>query len=192
MSSFGTLISKSGFGGIFVAAPTSVNSTAIIDGTIATVDIADGVITQEKFHPTLQTDLLNFTRRLINLEEPGWYGNFRIKNSNSSNPFTFTFQIYSDTYNIVTETTDTYEYTIAPITLNHNQHYDFVLPIGGRLTNKDTIIRLEYSSGGGVVTDTNEVGISVDVRKDDGQILIEVGRDYIHNGNIELEVEITN
>ena len=190
MSEFATSVSRSGFGGVFTAAPTSVNSTAIIDGTIATADIADGAITPEKFSPELQTNLLDFTRRLINLENPGWYGNFKIKNANSSNPYTFTFQIFVDTFNIVTNTTDTSGYG-DPITLNHNQHYDLVIPIGGRLTNKDTVIRLDYSLSGGDITSTNVVGLGVD-NIEEGEIFILVEKNYIHNGNIELTVFITN
>ena len=190
MSEFATSVSRSGFGGVFTAAPTSVNSTAIIDGTIATEDIKDGAITEAKFSSELQTNLLNFTRRLINLEEPGWYGNFKIKNANQSNPFSFTFTIHFDTFNIVTNTTDTFQYGES-ITLTHNHHYDLVLPIRGRLTNQDTYIRLNYSTSGGDITDTTRVGIGID-SIEEGNILIVVDKNYIHNGNIELTVEINN
>lgn len=170
--------------------PLNIDGSQITNGSITTADIADGAITEAKFSSTLQTNLLDFTRRLLDLENPGWYGNFKIKNSNSSNPFTFTFQIYFDTFNIVTNTTDT-SAVGDPVTLTHNQQYDLVRPIQGRLTNKDTIIRLAYSLSGGDITSTSVVGVGVD-NIEEGEIFIVVDKNYIHNGNIELTVVITN
>lgn len=170
--------------------PLNIDGSQITNGSIATADIADGAITEAKLASALQTDLLHFGRRLTNLENPGWYGNFKIKNANASTPFSFTFQVYFDTFNIVTNTTDT-ETVGDPVTLNHGQHYDLVRPQGTGLTNKDTIIRLGYSTSGGNITNTAEVGIAVD-NIEEGEIFIIVSKNYIHNGNIELTVTITN
>lgn len=197
MDAFSILVSRSGNAGVVavgVGAGTlttgSVNSDHILNDTILGEDLADGIITEAKFHPTLQTNLAEFTRRLLNLEEPGWYGNFKITNANASNPFTFTFDIYLDTYNVVTNTTDT-DGPIGPITLNHNQHYDFALSIGARLTNKDTQIRIEYtgSSGSVILGTPTLVGLSTDDVTSNTVVLV-VSEPYIHNGNIEMTVTL--
>jgi hypothetical protein len=168
--------------------PDSVGTSQIINGTVGEADIADGAITEAKFSPELQLALATFSQRLSNLESPGWYGNFKIKNSNTSNPYNFTFSVFFDTFNDVTQTTD----TIAqgdPVTLTHNQHYDLVISIGGRLTNKDTIIRLEYtgSSGSVILGTPSVVGLGID-DVTSTNVLLAVSKPYIHNGNIEITV----
>jgi hypothetical protein len=168
--------------------PDSVGTSQIINNSIGTADIADGAITEAKFSAAVQLSLATFSQQLSNLESPGWYGNFKIKNSNTSNPYTFTFSVFFDTFNTVTNTTD----TIAqgdPVTLTHNTHYDLAISIGGRLTNKDTIIRLQYtgSSGSVILGSPSVVGLGID-DVTSSTVLLTVSKPYIHNGNIEITV----
>jgi hypothetical protein len=168
--------------------PDTIGTSQIINNSIGTADIADGAITEAKFSAALQLALATFTQQISNLESPGWYGNFKIKNSNTSNPYTFTFSVFYDTFNDVTDTTD----TIAqgdPVTLTHNTHYDLVIPIGSRLTNKDTIIRLQYtgSSGSVILGTPSVVGLGID-DVTSTTVLLVVSKPYIHNGNIEITV----
>jgi len=168
--------------------PNSVSSSTIVNGAVGEVDIADGAITEAKFHPTLQTNLATFSYNLYNLQYPGWYGNFKITNANLSSPYTFTFTVYFETFNDVTNSTDVVD-SVGPLTLNHNQHYDLVLPIQSRLTNKDTVIKLDYTTSGGDITDTTRVGVGLEDLTEE-LIYLTVNSNYIHNGNIELTVDI--
>lgn len=172
--------------------PDSVSSSTIINGTIANADIADGAISQAKFDENLLTALATFNYRLDNLSDPGWYGTFKIKNANESIPYTITFEVFADTFNPVTNNTDTAQYT-EPITLLHNQHYDLVVGIGNRLTNRtETKIRLEYtlSGSGGEIDTIQVVGVEA-VEVTETYILFEVGNPFIHGGAIEATISIT-
>jgi len=192
MDAFSILVSRSGNGGVVAVGLSlttgSVNSDHILNSTILGQDLADGIITEAKFAPELQTNLATFSQQLSNLESPGWYGNFKIKNDNTSNPYNFTFSVFFDTFNFVTNTTDTIAHG-DPVTLTHNQHYDLVIPIGGRLTNKNTIIRLEYtgSSGSVILGTPSVVGLGID-DVTSSTVLLTVSKNYIHNGNIEITV----
>ena len=124
----------------------SVGTSNIIDGTIATADIANGAITEDKFSAGLQTSLGNFTQSLYNLENPGFYGNIKFMNDNSSDAgATLTITVESRYFNSVTNTTETQMILPAPTTITKNHHYDVPISIGSRLTNSDTILRMYYT-----------------------------------------------
>lgn len=117
----------------------SINSAHIINGSIATVDLGDGIITEAKFHPTLQATLGGFADALYDLQHPGYYGRLRIKNHNSS--------VSSITIDEIFYYSRTGQVTLhGSLTLNHNQHHDINIPIGERLTNDDTQIYLRFAS----------------------------------------------
>jgi hypothetical protein len=132
-------------GGGGALAANSVSSSNIVDGTIATVDLADGIITEEKFHPTLQLALTTFSQQLANLEYPGFWGNLRIINDNSSDQgATMTITVQSEYYDAPTDNTDIIE-RLASTTINKGSHIDIPITIDNRLTNKDTILRMYYT-----------------------------------------------
>ena len=123
----------------------SISTSNIIDGTVATVDIADGAITQDKFHPELQTALVTFSQQLANLENPGFWGNLRIINDNSSDQgATMTITVQSEYYDAPTNNTDIIS-RLASTTINKGSHVDIPITIDNRLTNKETIIRMYYT-----------------------------------------------
>lgn len=132
-------------GGGGALAANSVSSSNIVDGTVATVDIADGAITQDKFHPELQTALVTFSQQLANLENPGFWGNLRIINDNSSDSgATMTITVQSEYYDAPTNNTDIIQ-RLASTTITRNHHVDIPITIDNRLTNKDTILRMYYT-----------------------------------------------
>ena len=144
LMSEGFVVSLPGIGPALNA--NSVDSSHIINGSIATVDIANGAITEAKFHPELQVTLGNFTQSLYNLQNPGFYGNVKFKNHSSSDAgATLTITVQSRYFNPVTNTTETQMILPVPETITKNHHYDVPIPIGSRLTNTDTILRMYYT-----------------------------------------------
>jgi hypothetical protein len=126
--------------------PDSVGTSQIINGTITTADIADGAITQAKFSAELQLALAEFDAKLYNLENPGFYGTFRIKNDNSSDHgATLTITVEKVYFNPVTNTDETQYILPAPETINKGNAYEIPISIGERLKNKDTKIRMYYT-----------------------------------------------
>jgi hypothetical protein len=123
----------------------SVDTTHIINGSITTADISDGAITQEKFHPDLQLALTTFNQRLYNVEYPGFWGNLRIKNDNSSDQgATMTIIVQSEYYDNPTGNIDIIQ-LLASTTITKNHHVDIPITIDDRLTNQDTILRMYYT-----------------------------------------------
>jgi hypothetical protein len=126
--------------------PDSVGTSQIINGTITTADISNGAITQEKFSPELQLALATFSQQLYNLENPGFYGIVRFKNDNNSdNEATLTITVESRYFNQATNSIETQTLLPVPETITKNHHYDITIPIGNRLTNTDTILRMYYT-----------------------------------------------
>jgi hypothetical protein len=123
----------------------SVDTTHIINGSITTKDISDGAITIEKFSPAFQLALAEVQQKIYNLENPGFYGNFKFFNDNTSDHgATLTITVEKRYYN---EPTNTYEtqLLIPSETINKGNSYEISISIGNRLTNKDTKIRMYYT-----------------------------------------------
>jgi hypothetical protein len=126
--------------------PDSVGTSQIINGTITTADISDGAITVEKFHPELQTQLAEFTQALYNLEYPGFWGTFKFFNDNrSDNEAELTITVEKRYYNPVNNTYEIQSLIPVPETITKGSHYTITIPIGERLINNITIIRMYYT-----------------------------------------------
>jgi hypothetical protein len=167
-------------GGGGALAANSVSSSNIVDGTVATADIADGAITEAKFSAGLQTTLGAFSDALYDLQNPGYYGRLRIKNNNlsvSSITILETFY-YSRTGTVTLH---------GSITLNNNQHHDILIPIGDRLTNKDTIISLRFDPLPNV-TFSGTGFIDADTEDDD--IVFKIDPAYIEGVNVEFIIRV--
>jgi hypothetical protein len=135
-----------GGGGGGPPGPDSVGTSQIINGTITTADISDGAITQAKFSPELQLALATFSQSLYNLEYPGFWGNFKFMNDNSSdNGATLTITVEKRYYNSANDTYETQTLLAPPETINKGSHYTISIPIGERLKNDVTIIRMYYT-----------------------------------------------
>jgi hypothetical protein len=123
----------------------SVGTSQIINGAVGEADIADGSITEAKFHPDLQLSLAQFSQALYNLQNPGFYGNFKFKNDNTSDHgATLTITVYTRYYSQATNTTKT-QLLIPSETINKGNSYEIPISIEDRLTNKDVIIRMYYT-----------------------------------------------
>jgi hypothetical protein len=124
----------------------SISSSNIINGTITTTDIADGAITIEKFSSALQLSLAEFDAKLYNLENPGFWGTFKFQNDNiSDGGAEMTITVEKRYYNPVNETYETQLLIPVPETITKGNNYEISIPIGSRLINKDTIIRMYYT-----------------------------------------------
>jgi hypothetical protein len=184
-------------GGGGALAANSVGTSNIIDGTIATVDIADGAITEAKFHPTLQGALTTFTQQLYNLESPGFWGNLKIKNHSSSDTgATMTITVQSEYYDAPSGNTDIIE-RLASTTIIKNHHVDIPITIDNRLTNKDTILRMYYT-----INKADIEVVSNDIVQEDDQGNDVNGNYYIlifngsyaemNGGNAEINFTVAN
>ena len=176
--SIGAIGFAGGGGGALAA--NSVSSSNIVDGTVETVDIADGAITEEKFSAGLQTTLGNFADALYDLQNPGYYGRLRIKNNNGSEE-SITFETF-----YYTKTGE--ESLHGSITLNANQHHDINIPIGDRLPNKDTIISLRFASLPNVTF--SGTGF-IDAATEDDDIVFKIDPAYINGVNVEFIIYAT-
>jgi hypothetical protein len=167
-------------GGGGALAANSVSSSNIVDGTIANVDIADGAITEAKFSSGLQTTLGGFADALYDLQNPGYYGRLRIKNHNSSVSSITIDEIfyYSRTGQVALH---------GSITLNHGQDHDINIPIGDRLTNKDTIIYVRVDPLPNV-TFSGTGFIDADTEDDD--IIFKIDPAYIEGVNVEFVIRV--
>lgn len=168
-------------GGGGALAANSVSSSNIVDGTVATVDIADGAITEAKFSAGLQATLSTFSDALYDLQNPGYYGRLRIKNNNASDE---TITILETFYYSRTETVTLH----GNLTLNHNQHHDINIPIGDRLTNKDTVISLRFAS---LPTVTFSGTGFIDANTEDDDIVFKIDPAYIEGVNVEFIIYAT-
>jgi len=169
-------------GGVVALGANSVSSSNIIDGTIATVDLADGAITEAKFSAGLQTTLGGFADALYDLQNPGYYGRLRIKNNNASEQsITFDTFYYTRTFTEIS--------LHGNITLTNNQHHDINIPIGNRLTNKDTIIHMRFSSLPSV-TFSGTGFIEADT-EDGENIIFKIDPAYVNGVNVEFIVYAT-
>jgi len=174
----GFVVSLPGIGPSLSA--NSVDSSHIINGSIGTVDIADGAITEAKFSAGLQTTLGGFADALYDLQNPGYYGRLRIKNNNASEEsITFGTFYYSRTGEVSLH---------GGITLNANQHHDIIIPIGDRLTNKDTIISLRFSS---LPTVTFSGTGFIEAETEDDDIVFKIDPAYIEGVNVEFIIYAT-
>jgi hypothetical protein len=182
---------------IGIASPLPANSIGtsnIIDGTVATADIADGAITEAKFDGTFQLALAQFTQSLYNLQNPGFYGNLKIKNSNQSDPGqTITIDVQSEYYDAPSNTTEA-TVRLTTTTINKNAHHDITIPIATRLVNKDSIFRVYYTASG-TVSVVNTVNLTVEDSGNDGIgdffiILTSKTYNILNGGNVEIEFKI--
>jgi len=168
---------------IGIASPIPANSIGtsnIIDGTVATADIADGAITEAKFSAGLQTTLGNFADSLFDLQNPGYYGRLRIKNNNLSVSSITIDEIF---YYSRTEQVNLH----GSITLNSNQHHDINIPIGDRLTNKDTIIYVRFASLPNVTF--SGTGF-IDADTEDEDMTFKIDPAYIEGVNVEFIIRV--
>ncbi|AYR04583.1 hypothetical protein [Chrysochromulina parva virophage Curly] len=192
--SIGAIGFAGGGGGALAA--NSVSSSNIVDGTVETVDLADGIITEAKFHPTLQTSLATFSQSLFNLENPGFYGTLRIKNSNTSNVgATMTITVQSEYYDAPSNTTDIIP-RLTTTTLNRGNHIDIVIPISTRLTNKDSIFRMYYTLNFGALAEHSNVNVNVDEISTNAIgdfVTFGTAKTYavINGGSVEISFEIS-
>lgn len=186
-----------GGGGGGPPGPDSVDTTHIINGTITTADISDGAITEAKFSPELQLALATFTQQLYNLEYPGFYGNLKIKNDNSSDlGATLTITVQSEYYDAPTNNTDIIQ-LLASTTINKGSHVDIPITIDNRLTNKDTIIRMYYT-----INKADIEVVSNDIVQEDDQGSDVNGNYYVlifsglyaemNGGNAEISFTVAN
>jgi hypothetical protein len=175
--------------------PDSVGTSQIINNSIGTADIADGAITQEKFHPDLQLALVTFSQQLANLENPGFWGNLKIMNDNSSDHgATMTITVQSEYYDAPTDNTDIIQ-RLASTTITKGSHVDIPITIDDRLTNRDTILKMYYT----INKDKIEV-VSNNIAAEDGKASDENGDYYvlvfhgnyadINGGNAEMGFSI--
>jgi hypothetical protein len=175
--------------------PDSVGTSQIINGTITTADISDGAITPEKFSPELQLALVTFTQQLANLENPGFYGNLKIMNDNSSDHgATLTITVQSEYYDAPTNNTDIIQ-RLASTTINKGSHVDIPITIDDRLTNRDTIIRMYYT-----INKDKIMAVSNNIAQEDAKGSNENGDYYvlvfhgnyadINGGNAEMGFKI--
>jgi hypothetical protein len=154
--------------------PDSVGTSQIINGTIKTADISNGAITQEKFSSELQLALVTFTQQLTNLENPGFWGNLRIINDNSSDSgATMNITVQSEYYDAPTNNTVITQ-RLGPTTITKNHHVDIPITIDDRLTNTETILRMYYS----INKDSIEV-VSNDIVEEDDKGGNEIGNYYV-------------
>ncbi len=177
--------------------PDSVGTSQIINGTITTADISDGAITEAKFSPELQLALVTFSQRLYNLEYPGFYGNLKIMNDNSSDHgATLTITVQSEYYDAPTNNTDIIQ-LLASTTINKGSHVDIPITIDNRLTNKDTIIRMYYT-----INKADIEVVSNDIVQEDDQGSDVNGNYYVlifsglyaemNGGNAEISFTVAN
>jgi hypothetical protein len=161
----------------------SVDTTHIANGTIITADISNGAITQEKLHPDIQTFLADVGQSLYNLEYPGFWGTFKFFNSNSSeHGATLTITVEQRYYNPVNDTTVTLTLIPIPETINKGNSYEIEIPIGKRLTNNVTIIRMYYTINKAFIeVDNNEIFEENDKSSDENGDYY----DFIFDGNYD-------
>jgi hypothetical protein len=186
-----------GFAGGAVAAlgANSVSSSNIVDGTVATVDLGDGIITEEKFHPNLQLALGTFSQTLFNLEYPGFYGTLRIKNSNtSSSGATMTITVQSEYYDQPNNYTDVIP-RLTSTTINKGNHVDITIPISERLTNKESIFRMYYTLNMGNLSEHSNVNVTVeeistDINGDFASFGTSKAYAVLNGGSVEVSFDI--
>jgi hypothetical protein len=174
----------------------SVGTSQIVNNSIGTDDIADGAITEAKFSGALQLSLAVFTQRLNNLENPGFYGSLRIKNSNTSNVgATMTIEVQSEYYDAANSTTEATT-RLTTTTITKGNHQDITIPISTRLINKDSIFRMYYTVNFGSLATLSTVNLSVEDAGNDGIgnfITFLASKVYAvtNGGSIEITFEIT-
>jgi len=167
-------------GGGGALAANSVSSSNIVDGTVATVDIADGAITEAKFSAGLQTTLGGFADALFDLQNPGYYGRLRIRNSNLS--------VSSITFDEIFYYSRTEQVTLhGSLTINTNHYHDINIPIGDRLTNKDTVIYLRVDPLPNVTF--SGTGF-IDADTEDEDIIFKIDPAYIEDVNTEFIIRV--
>ena len=177
--------------------PDSVGTSQIINGTVGEADIADGAITQAKFSPALQLALVTFSQQLANLENPGFWGNLKIKNDISSDTgATLTITVQSEYYDAPTNNTNIIQ-LLASTTINRNHHVDIPITIDDRLTNRDTIIRMYYT-----INKNDIEAVSNNIVQEDDQGSDVNGNYYvlvfhgnyadINGGNAEISFTVAN
>jgi hypothetical protein len=174
--------------------PDSVGTSQIINNSIGTDDIADGAITEAKFSGAIQLALATFTQQLFNLQNPGFYGNLKIKNSNQSDPGeTITIDVQSEYYDSTTGNTEA-TIRLTTTTITKGNHVDITIPIATRLVNKDSIFRMYYTASG-TVSVVNTVNVNVDEFGTDAigdYVTFGTAKDYavLNGGNVEIDFKI--
>lgn len=114
----------------------------------------------------------------------GWYGNLTITNLSQNFSLTFTLDTFLDNVYINTLIESTILEESSPsISIN--------VPIYTRLTNRDVVLTISYSTSGENISVTTETGISIEFA-DEEYIKFIVNSAFRHNGTIALEVDITN
>ena len=175
----------------------SVGTSQIINNSIGTADIADGAITEAKFSAALQLALVTFTQQLANLENPGFWGNLRIKNDNSSDHgATLTITVQSEYYDAPSNDTVIIA-RLASTTITKGHHVDIPISIDARLTNKETILRMYYT-----INKADIEVVSNDIVQEDDQGSNQTGNYFVlifngnyaemNGGNAEISFTVAN
>lgn len=169
----------------------SILGTDISDATITGSNIADGAISQEKLDRNLISNLFEFNRRLYNLEHPGWYGTFKVKNNNASDAnatFSFTLEALTPISVDEVNTVNLYPYTV----LSRNEEVTITRPIQSRLENKDTTLMFNYtlSSGNPITTNNYDLSGLTVIELSNTYIAMTVSGNFIHNGTIQFGVTV--
>jgi hypothetical protein len=161
--------------------PDSVGTSQIINGTITTADISDGAITVEKFSPELQLALAEFSQQLYNLEYPGFWGTFKFTNTNSSDQGAeLSITVEKRYYTPVTDTYEIQSLIPVPETITKGSHYTITIPIGERLINNITIIRMYYTINKNDIAVVSNTIFEVNDRDEDNDYI-----DFIFDGNYD-------
>jgi hypothetical protein len=175
----------------------SVSSSNIINGTITGSDIADGTITQAKLHPDIQLLLAEFQQRIFNLEFPGFYGNLRIKNDNSSDTgATMTITVQSEYFDEPTGNTVISE-ILASTVITRNHHVDIPITIDDRLINETTPLRMYYVINKDTIQSESNNIIEVEDENSNeigNYFLLKFYGNYadFNGGNAEISFSVTN
>jgi hypothetical protein len=181
-----------------IIAEGAITSYNIADGSILGTDISNGTITQAKLHPDIQTYLADIGQSLYNLEYPGFWGTFKFVNDNRSDTGAELI-ITAETryYNPVNDTYDTILILPTPETITKGSHYTITIPIGKRLTNNITIIRMYYTINKAVIEITdniifNEEDKNSDVNGDYYDFIFGGNYDDNNGGNAEISFLIAD
>jgi hypothetical protein len=192
------LLRKPSGGGGGAPGPDSVGTSQIINGTITTADISNEAITQAKLHPDIQLQLAEFQQRIFNLEFPGFYGNLKIINDNSSDTgATMTITVQSEYFDEPTGNT-VISQILASTVITKGSHVDIPITIDNRLINEITPLRMYYViNKDEIQNETQSTIVEIDDQGGD-----EIGNFFIlkfygnyadfNGGNAEISFSVTN
>jgi hypothetical protein len=175
----------------------SVGTSQITNGSITTADIADEAITQAKFAPAVQLALAQFSQQLYNLQYPGFWGTIKFQNDNSSDGGAeMTITVEKRYYNQAEDTTETQQ-LLSSTTITKGNHYTISIPIGSRLINDVTKIRMYYTiNKAQIEVNTSEIFQEDDKSSDENgdyfDFIFDGGYDENNGGDAEISFNIAD